>query len=403
MMIIGGHQVDDAMFSYIAENAGADTCKLLLKAEPNLSFDKSFAVLQLECRRKARGKIPRLLSHERFLFPKMVSAEQCTHEQVAQFHASQFHAHDRVLDMTMGLGVDDYYISRRVKSLTAIELDPEIAQVGQYNFSFLNPGVQVIHADAVEWLKTCTQQFDAVFIDPARRGSQGQRLYRLDHCQPGVLELLPLLEQRSKRLFLKASPMIDVTQSMLDLGHHLTDVWAVSVKNECKELFFKLDFTVVPQAVRLHALHFDGQWQDFVTHSGSVRPAAAQCAAPQVGDYLYEPNSSIMKLGCYDAVSAHFAVMPVAPHSHLYTSNGLIDGFPGRKFIIDEIIPFKDKEVKRWAKTHGAMNIATRNFRLSAEALRKRLKVGDGGEEYLFATTLASGEQVLLLTSKKNN
>ena len=142
-MNIAGHQVDEAMFSYIAQNIDADTCKLLLKAEPELSFDKSFAVLQIECRRKACDKIPELLANARFLFPKAISAEQCTHEAVAQFHASLFNESDSVLDMTMGLGVDDYYIARRAKALTAIELDPLIAAVGEYNFSFLASNVTV--------------------------------------------------------------------------------------------------------------------------------------------------------------------------------------------------------------------------------------------------------------------
>lgn len=402
-MRIGNHLVNDAMFSYMAKNVGVDTYKLLLKSEPNLSFDKSFAILQLECRRKAKGKIPELLRDERFLFPKAVSAEQCTHERVAQFHASLFCDGDSVLDMTMGLGVDAYYISRCVKSLVAVELDPEIAEVGKYNFSFLNPRIQVVWADSVKYLESSHDTFSAVFIDPARRGSQGQRLYGLTDCQPDVLSLLPLFEHRCRRLFVKASPMLDVGQSLRDLGRHLTDVWAVSVKSECKELFFKIDFSVNPQNVEFHALDFNGQWQEFTAHGACSAPSGIRYACPREGEYLYEPNAGIMKLGCFDAVTAQLGTIQVAPNSHLYVSKDFIRDFPGRKFVVEEVIPFKNQAVKRWVKGHEFMNIATRNFKLSAQALKKRLKVHDGGQEYLFATTLDDGEQVLLLTSKKND
>jgi hypothetical protein len=401
-MTIAGHQVDDAMFSYIAQNLDADTCKLLLKAEPHLSFDKSFAILQIECRRKAKAKIPELLANERFLFPKAISAEQCTHEVVAQFHASLFNNNDSVLDVTMGLGVDDYYIAQSVKKLTAVEIDSEIAEVGKYNFSFLAPNVTVVNANSVEYLNTLDDEkrFDAIFIDPARRGDSGKRLYGFADCQPNVLELLPSIQQRCKRLFIKASPMLDVTQSIRDLGGYLTDVWAVSIKNECKELFFKLDFETKAPSVTLHAMNHDGtEWLHFSTQ-GINDNTTLPVTDVSKGNFLYEPNASIMKLGCYNALEQAFKVPLIAANSHLMVSDSLIEAFPGRRFRITEVIPFKSKEIKQLSKRYKQINVATRNFRLSAEALKKRLGVQDGGSTYLFATTLPNGEQILILCEK---
>lgn len=402
-MIIAGHQVDDAMFHYIASNRDADTFKLLLKAEPQLTFDKSFAILQLECRRKARSKIPDLLQHERFLFPKAISAEQCTHEEVARFHASQFQPDELVLDMTMGLGVDDYYIAKQVKSVTTVELDSEIAEVATYNLAMLAPNVKVVQGDSVEYLKNLDDSihFDAIFIDPARRGEGGQRLFGFTDCQPDVLSAMPLIKRHCTRLFIKASPMLDVTQSIRELGDCLTDVWAVSIKNECKELFFKLDFSSSVDGVALHALNHDGsEWQHFKT----VYQTSSQSTTPLVdihsADILLEPNASIMKLGCYTAVEQTFNAPQVAPNSHLMLSKKPIADFPGRQFKVLDIIPFKDKEIKLLSKQIKQANVATRNFRLSAEALKKRLKVSDGGSLYLFATTLSTGEQILILTEK---
>lgn len=400
-MLIAGHQVDEAMFSYIAEHADADTYKLLLKAEPNLSFDKSFAILQIECRHRAKNKIPQLLKHEKFLFPKAISAEQCTHETVAQFHESLFGISDNVLDMTMGLGVDDYYISQCAKSVIAIELDKEIAEVGAYNFALLAPNVKVVNANSVEYLKRLSEErFDAIYIDPARRGDGGKRLYGFADCQPDVLSLLPLIKQHCSRLFIKASPMLDVTQSMRELGENLSDVWAVSVKNECKELLYKLDFEDVPSSVKLHAMNYDGsQWQRFESQINNHKAVLAKFDINNAR-FLHEPNASIMKLGCYDAVEQAFGAPQLAPNSHLMVSDKPVAEFPGRRFKILEIIPFKDKEIKLLPKRYPQLNIATRNFRLSAEALKKRLRTQDGGDIYLFATTLANKEQVLIICEK---
>lgn len=354
----------EEMWGYVAANAGADTLKLMLKSEPDLPFDKRFAVMQIECRKKAKNKIPELLANERFLFPKAISAEQCTHQQVAQFHASLFQPTDSVLDMTMGLGVDSYYISQRVASLKAIELDEEIAAAGAHNYAFT-----VVNSDSVAWLTQTDERFDAVFIDPARRGDGGARLYGLADCAPDVLGILPTIKAHTKRLYIKASPMIDVTQSMRDLAPHLTDMWAVSVKNECKELFFEVDFGVECADVQLHALNFEaGGAQEFAVDSA--------------------------------ALTRQFPILQIAKNSHLYYSDDFVEDFPGRKFVIDSIIPFSGKEAKTVGKQHKQLNIATRNFRLSPDELKKRLKVRDGGDCYLFATTLANGEQVLLLTRK---
>lgn len=385
----------EEMWGYVAANAGADTLKLMLKSEPDLPFDKRFAVMQIECRKKAKNKIPELLANERFLFPKAISAEQCTHQQVAKFHASLFQPTDSVLDMTMGLGVDSYYISQRVASLKAIELDEEIAAAGVHNYAFT-----VVNADSVTWLTQTDERFDAVFIDPARRGDGGARLYGLADCAPDVLSILPTIKAHAKRLYIKASPMIDVTQSMRDLAPHLTDVWAVSVKNECKELFFEVDFSVECADVQLHALNFEaGGTQEFAVDSAALVVEGCY-GSPSAGQYLYEPNASVMKIGAFAALTRQFPILQIAKNSHLYYSDDFVEDFPGRKFAIDSIIPFSGKEAKAVGKQHKQLNIATRNFRLSPDELKKRLKVRDGGDCYLFATTLANGEQVLLLTRK---
>ncbi len=389
--------VDEVLYDYVAAHAGADALALMLKSEPDLPFDKRFAVMQIECRNKAKAKIPELLANRRFLFPKPVSAEQCTHQQVAKFHASLFDASHHVLDMTMGLGVDSYYIAQRVASLKAVELDPVISAAGAHNYGF-----EVVNADSVEWLAGSDEQFDAIFIDPARRGKGGARLYGLADCAPNVLGLLPMLKLHTRKLYVKASPMIDVTQTLRDLHPYLTHLWAVSVRNECKELFAILDFTVEkPQGVTLHALNFDAAGAQTFSAAADDQVEVPLCGGvPTEGQYLYEPNASVMKIGAYSAVASRFPVKQVAKNSHLYYGDSYIAEFPGRKFRIDDVVPFSGKTVKAIGKQSRQLNVATRNFRLSADELKKRLKVRDGGDCYLFATTLADASAVLIFTRK---
>lgn len=393
-MAIDAHDFSEEMWRYVAQNLQADTVKLMLKSEPDLPFSKRFAIMQIECRRKAKHKIPELLANPRFTFPKAISAEQCTHERVAKFHASLFLASDRVLDMTLGLGVDAYYISQRVNSLCAIELDPDIALAAAHNYDF-----EVICHDSVEWLKHSKEHFDAIFVDPARRAESGARLYGLSDCAPDVLAHLPLIMAHTRRLLVKASPMIDVAHSVRSLAPHLTDVWAVSVKNECKELLLQLDFSQSCTNVALHAIDFATEVRQFSTTLSSSTSEVSY-ALPSVGAFLYEPNAAVMKIGAWNALARDFGVCQVAQNSHLFVGEHRCDDFPGRTFIVQEIVPFSSKTAKTLRKRYPQLNIASRNFRLSAEALKKQLKVADGGNLYLFATTLHDGAQVLLITQK---
>lgn len=393
----------EAMAAYVERNAGADTARLMLKSEPGLPFSKALAVTQIECRRRARGKIPSLLVHRTFVFPKPISAEQCTHERVAQLHASLLSGAGSVLDMTMGLGVDAYYVSQRVGSVTAIELDPVIAAAGAMNMASIAPNVQVVNADCAEYIDGC-QRYGAAFIDPARRDECNRRLYGLADCLPNVLELMPRIAAVAPRLLIKASPMVDVTQSMRDLGPQLTDVWAVSVRGECKELLFDLNLAAVaaPAVVTLHALNYtaNGAEQAFSSPAGQASTAEMEAALVEPGMMLYEPNASVMKIGAFGALVARYGVCQLARDSHLYVSRDAVDGFPGRGFVVDDVVPLCGREIKRLAKTGGKLNVAVRNWRMSADELKKRLRVTDGGDRYAFATTLASGSPVLLMCHK---
>ena len=289
--------------------------------------------------------------------------------------------------------------------------------MARHNFALLGLPCEVICGSAADVLAQ-TEPVDVVFMDPARRDQQGSRTYAISDCTPNVLELLPLLRQKAARIILKLSPMLDWHKAVSDL-EGVSEVHIVSVQNECKELVVVVlgargkeqgarDVLVV--CVNLLA---DGSMQRFETtyhkdaNSLSINTSLAPCSLPPAScplllapQYLYEPNASIMKAGCFEAVGQAFGVQEVAANSHLFTAEREIADFPGRRFGIERVTTMNRRELKEALDGLTQANIAVRNFPLSAAELRKRLRLKDGGDTYLFATTAADGRHLLLVCRK---
>ena len=402
--IIANHIINDSFFEYIQKNIDCkDTSRLILKRD-KVDFDKNFAVLQIECRAKTKSKLPEILKFEKYLFPKSISAEQCTPELVAKFHGKLFEGCDNVLDMTMGLGIDSYYISKYAKSLTAIEIDQEIAEIGKYNFSNIAENVAVVNANSEDFIRDCSNFYSAIFIDPARRDSNNKRMFGFADCMPNVLDLMPHIRRCTNRLIIKASPMLDISKSIDEL-QFVTDIWILGIKNSCKELLYELRFdeNTDNECVNIHTINYDTHIQtvDF-KHFTPDANVSADFANPEAGNLLFEPNVCVMKSGKTAQLLSYFpALRKIDVSSHLFIVNdqAIASELPGRCFCIEQVIPFKDKDIKQ-LRVYKEINVATRNFKLTAEQLKSRLRVKDGGNKYLFGTTLHSGEMVLLLCSK---
>lgn len=400
---IAGHLINADFFKYIKTNiATADVMKLILKSE-NCEFDKKFAVLQIECRNKYISKLPEILLNEKFLFPKTICGEQCTHETIAKLHASMFHPGENVLDMTMGLGIDTYYISKIVESVDAIEYDEQIAEIAEYNFRDIASNIKVYNSDSVEFIKSTSKQFSTIFIDPARRDANNKRMFGFHDCQPDVIDLLSTLREHSSRLIIKASPMLDIKKSIDEL-RYVSDIWIVAIKNSCKELLFVLDLKGNPtlQDVTIHTINYDKSIQEFdYMYDSTAEVSKYICEnAITAGKILLEPNSCIIKGGRSEKLIEKYPMIEkISKNSHLFVSDSVVTDFPGRQFVIDNVIPFKDKNIKS-LKSYKALNVSTRNFKLSAEQLKSKLGVKDGGENYLFGTTLSKGSMILVLCSK---
>ena len=385
--------------SFIAEYGDADTIKLRLKAFHELPFDKEFAIRQIECSKKAKAKIPEL--SESWIYPTNLSIEQCTAETIAKFHASLFEGCGNVVDFTCGLGIDSYYISQKVKSLTTVEIDSTIAGTAAYNFKKAGAGnITVVNADAETYAAGIEGQLSAAFIDQARRGKDNSRVYNINDCVPDIKSIIRSINGKTGFLIAKTSPMIDITDTLRQF-REITEVWVISLKNECKELLFRFDFTCSGSPVKINTINFEsGDTQLFSTEGGIFKNQAA-ARDPEENGLLMLPNSSVMKAGIFNELCERYGLSPIAANSHLFISSGTpTDGFPGKIYRIERILTLSKPDIKALKQTTEAANIACRNFPLTPDGLYKKLKIKNGGDYYLFATTISSGKKLLLLCKK---
>lgn len=400
--ILNNLKSNDEFHKFIINNSNAETTKLRLKKFRDLNFDVNFAILQIDCKKRIKKKLPEIYSYQNFFFPNTLSTEQCTAEEIAKFHASLLGNNESILDMTAGLCIDSYYISKSVKEVTALEINPDVAIVSSHNMSEFTNNVTVLNCDCIDFVKNNTKQYSSIFIDPARRGENNKRLFSLSDCTPNILDLIPYLTKISKNLYIKASTMLDITQSIKELHYNVTDTWVIGINNECKEVLFKVALNnTSPVISRIHTINFENTTIQKLSLSSNDKSTLSKYYC-ELKDaiYLYEPNSCIMKAGIFASLEDKFCLTAISHNSHLFISQHFTDDFPGRKFKILELIPFKNTEIKNIKKIHPQINVSVRNFKLTAEELKKKLKVQDGGDKYLFGTTDKNNNALLLICEK---
>lgn len=385
---------------FIREHASDDPMRLLLSASKYPDVDVPFAVEQLLARRQIKDKLPTWYQNDALVFPAKITAEQSSSEQTALYKQRLINAEDALCDLTGGLGIDSYYFSRKAKSVTYIERFPAYCEAAVANFEVLGAdNITVLQGDSTE-LAGQIEGIDLFYIDPARRGDGNRRVFALQDCEPDLPKLLPKLLQRAPKVIAKLSPMADI-QMTLDLLPGTQEIHVLSVRNECKELLFVMGRGETMADLPLHCVHFDasGEEQSF-TFTLTEEQQICVSLADKVGSYLYEPNASLLKAGAFKSIAARLQLHKLHVSSHLYTSDQPVMDFPGRIFLIDEVIPFHSKLCKQLAKLVPQANITVRNFPLSVDELRKKTRIREGGSVYLFATTLASDEKVLIKGTK---
>ena len=350
--------------------------------------------LQIKSRKKAKNKLKSWYHTENILFPAPMSVEQSSSEITAQYKATILNGKS-ITDLTGGFGVDTYYFSKAFFSCNYVESNHELAEIVKHNLSvFKQDNVNVYTKTAECYLSEDHEMTDVYFIDPSRRDDQKNRVYLLEDCRPNLSLIIPKLLRGNRQVMVKLSPLLDIKKT-LDEFPQVTEVHVVSFKNECKELLFILESNrdIEPEIKTIDL------WSDqkFDFKYSNEESAVANLLDPM--DYLYEPNSSILKAGAFKVIADHFKVNKINVHSHLYSSKHLIDEFPGRKFKIQGSCSVSRKELQDLINGNKC-NLAIRNFPTSIVELKKKLKISDGGDHYVFATTLQNGSKRLIVTKK---
>ncbi len=394
---------------FIREYRERDIRQLALQANRFPDVDMPYALDQIQGWQIARRKLPKWAACDGVIFPPHLSMEQCSSEPTAQYklnlamewaeivgHAS------RMTDLTGGFGVDFSFTSCAFAAATYVERNEQLCHIVEHNLPLLGlNNATVVCADAVEYLSTVEPQ-TMLFLDPARRDEHGAKTVMLADCTPDVVQLLPQLLEKSRFTMLKLSPMLDWHKAVDDLQGTVREVHIVSVGGECKELLLVLS-TVVESELKVYCADLSTASDTsslFVYTPGSSAPVANSTFNIQHSTFLHEPNASIMKAGCFDELAAAYGVSPVSRNSHLFLSDEPVEDFPGRSFVVERVTTMNKGELRKALVGIEKANIATRNFPLTVAELRKRLKIKDGGDVYIFATTTAEGEHLLLISRK---
>lgn len=394
---------------FIREYRERDIRQLALQANRFPDVDMPYALDQIQGWQIARRKLPKWAACDGVIFPPHLSMEQCSSEPTAQYKlnlamewAERVGHASRMTDLTGGFGVDFSFTSCAFAAATYVERNEQLCHIVEHNLPLLGlNNATVVCADAVEYLSTVEPQ-TMLFLDPARRDEHGAKTVMLADCTPDVVQLLPKLLEKSRFTMLKLSPMLDWHKAVDDLQGTVREVHIVSVGGECKELLLVLS-TVVESELKVYCADLSTASDPpsiFVYTPGSSAPVANSKLKTQNSKFVHEPNASIMKAGCFDELAAAYGVSPVSRNSHLFLSDEPIEDFPGRSFVVERVTTMNKGELRKALVGIEKANIATRNFPLTVAELRKRLKIKDGGDVYIFATTTAEGEHLLLISRK---
>ena len=391
--------MNQATIDFIRVHAEADVRQLALQGTKNPEVNLTFALDQIAGRQKAKSKLPSWAAIDGMTYPPHLSMEQCSSEQTARYKASIAGKGALVVDLTAGFGVDLAFISQSFQQAVHIERQAPLCAISSENYKLLGLNhIEVVCTDGIDYLHQLDHA-DLIFLDPARRDDHGARTYGIADCTPNVLELRDELLQKADRVMLKLSPMLDWRKAVEDLGN-VNEVHIVSVDNECKELLLILSKEEKP--LKLFCVNngqvFEGDQGDWLNERSIAEIRVPVPMSSQT--YLFEPNASIMKAGCFALLEQRYNVSQLDKNSHLFVSDSDISDFPGRRFIIEKTTSMNKRELKAALDGINRANITVRNFPLSVAELRKRLKLKDGGDHYLFATTVAGNQHQLFLCRK---
>lgn len=379
---------------FIQDQLGVSIAKLALQKNPFPEIDWLTILNQIEAKTKSREKLPTWFSTKAIIYPSKLSIEQTSSERTAEYKSSLI-AGNSLIDLTGGFGVDDYYFAKKINKITHCEINTVLSEIVGHNFKQLGvTTIECIAGDSLTTLQSTTEKWDWMYIDPSRRNDTKGKVFMLKDCLPNVPENLDFYFEKSDAILIKTAPLLDIAAGLSELQNVKT-IHIVAIENEVKELLWELHKNYLG-AIGIKTVNLTKDATnsfDFILNQESTE---ANYSLPK--RYLFEPNSAIMKSGGFNEISEQYRLDKLHKHSHLYTSNELID-FPGRVFEIQHAIPYSKKEIKIHLE-NSKQNITTRNFPETVELIRKKWKIKEGGNSYCFFTTDMNNDKIVLICTK---
>ncbi|WP_166965228.1 class I SAM-dependent methyltransferase [Yeosuana marina] len=379
---------------FITENTKSEITSILLKGTQFTSVETKEIIEQIEAKKKCEHKLPTWFKIKKIYYPNKLNIEQTSSEVTAKYKSKLIEG-NTIIDLTGGFGVDCYYFSRQFKHVVHCELDTSLSEIVDYNYKQLHiNNIKTHNINGLDFISQSKQNFDWVYVDPSRRHDSKGKVFFLNDCLPNIPKHLDTIFKHTNNIMIKTSPLLDVSIGISELKF-VKSIHVVAVNNEVKELLWILEqgytneITVKTVNIKKEdALHFD-----FLLEEEKKQESPYS----QPLSYLYEPNSAVLKAGAFNSIAKQFDVYKLHKHSHLYTNSYPIE-FPGRQFKIEQVVPYHIKSIKKLGIEKA--NITTRNFLETVQQIRKKLKLKDGGDIYLFFTTDNESNRIVIITSK---
>lgn len=379
---------------FINANLNEDISKLLLNGISFSEIEAKDIIKQIEAKKRSKKKLPTWFNSKNIYFPNKLNIEQTSSEVTANYKANLVSGNS-LIDLTGGFGVDAYYFSKRIKNVIHCEINKSLSEIVKHNYKTLNINtIECLNENGIEALKHIDRPFDWIYIDPSRRDDTKKKVFLLSECIPNIKTFQGLFLKYSNNVMIKTSPLLDIKATLNDLKQ-IKELHVIALDNEVKELLWVLERDCKTEFIIKTVNLTKQSKQEFEFSFENESNEIAEYTVPIA--YLYEPNAAILKTGAFNSVSTQLNIPKLHKHSHLYTSNTLID-FPGRRFKIEKSIPF-NKKIFAKEKISKA-NVTTRNFPISVGEIRKKLKIKDGGDIYLFFTTDLNNIKIILVCLK---
>lgn len=381
--------LDSEVQKFINHNLAVDIPTLSLKKSPFALVSSKELAEQIDSKKRCELKLPSWFKAQGIYYPAKIAIEQASSEITAKYKAELILG-DELIDLTGGIGIDTLFFAMKAKSVTHCEINQELSEIAEYNSRIFGLDINYIHSNGLDYLLTSNKTFSTIYIDPSRRISL-KKVFMLKDCEPNIISNLQLLRDHSSRIIIKSAPLLDIQSSIKELKQ-VSSIHVVSSKNECKELLIIIDkeqetddplitCTLLGDDEKTYSFKLSEE-KEFQIHKYS-----------EPLEYIYEPDAALLKAGCFKLITRDFNSNKIHQHTHLYTSTELLNSFPGRTFILKKAWDYgtfiKENQVKK-------ANIICRNFGLRPEEIKKKLKINDGGIEYLLFCTGPKNERLVL-------